>query len=545
MLAPDLVGEAGGEEEAESRHVEEPTTHVLATIGILIATVLATIAATLAAFAGYHANVADTKRLDWSTYSEQVRLSERLSLDASTGAGDVNTQNYWQSALSTSLSKVSSSAPALAFTGPSFSALGSLAAPQSISGTPVIALPAGVSYCAGLASKDDCAAEVADAWGRASLNYSANERAYLAIVSILAIALFLLALSKSLDRPAMQWLFLALGALFTLVSLGWLLAEPSLTKAAPPVKAAIVDYERSQLSSVGSSQTFHLLEQSTKLDPAFADAWSALGQASSCRTAVAALQNAVALRHSSLDYDSLAYDELSCGHPRTALADLAIPLQDPSDAFARQVLAGVRLGLGETKASLAALRGAISAVGGPTVTSGRGEVFRLGWFELALQDHRNFLGLGATAAQLRPYDDLLRSREALLEIRDAHLAVPPRDGGSVSNVTLSPDPLLASDATSTLVPERATFTYRGLTAGDVISMIWHRSDLSSTTATVPPTTLLVVGQPGGPAPGDGVFATTDPSFFQPGRYLVDLGVDGRPAGTWLTPFSVRAGTAGR
>ena len=124
---------------------------------------------------------------------------------------------------------------------------------------PTFASPSPAAWCRGLhqSQRYDCSYEVASAYAATSLNDNRQERAYIACVSMLAIALFLFALSKMLSQPSMERLFLGLGALVTLAAVAWIVALPFTTPASAPSGIAIQTYERGWQMRAGRWSTGH------------------------------------------------------------------------------------------------------------------------------------------------------------------------------------------------------------------------------------------------------------------------------------------------
>jgi hypothetical protein len=553
----------GHEEEvgelARPDDAKEPEPHgklLVATLGILLVTVLATVAASMAAMAGYHENVSNRDRQLLGEYATELRVASNQQASSSQEWWDTVTENYWRTKL---LTVAAGQAQGLVLQS-QLAGQAKVAAQQSAydqrapaDTTPSIARPDSVPMCRGLSNSSDestCAAELADAYGQSAYRYLRNERAYLAIVSILAIALFLFALTRTIDRFSMQIVFLGVGGLLTLVSLAWLVVEPMAEGARQPSVAGVRDYV------VGSdaldhqpmndgdlrSARQHLLV-ATQLAPQLPDAWSALatawqfdagGHVSSSGCARVRYDDAVALRlrPSSIAENDLAYDDLLCGRTHDAMALLDVARQDRSNDVVAGTWAEALLVSGHERRALDALYDAVISMVSPGHGALRGEVYQDLWFASIQSDEQLFSQLGVPERRLMPFFTEVRSLQALLDDFGALGHAPPKPKGpaTISGTTLVADSALATGGAYG-TPVKVRFSYTGLERGDVVTIRWDTVPFSSedpspfVPAPLPPPAVLVVGGPGAPAPGNGTFATDAWSYPSSGQYQLALAVD--------------------
>lgn len=517
---------------------------VVATFGILAATIAATVAGSLAALASFHADGADAQRLAWATYSNELLLASNTDAATQGARANARVEEAWRAEFLSELAAHASDpavGAALAAEAPSASGA---PAPAPGASAPTFASPDPASWCRGLSEPYDCAYEVASAYAETSLDDNRQERAYIACVSLLAIALFLFALSKMLSQPSMEKLFIGLGALITLVAVGWMVAEPFTTPAPSPSGAAVRSYERGwQLEQRGgpAATVEALLSRATTEDPSLADAWQQLGDAEvfdgpggrpgrACPQATADLRRAWQLRGAPEDLDRLAVDQVLCGQPAAALDELAVAGSDPSDVLAPPSLALAELAAGRTRPALRTLDAAVRrarAQGSPA----SGPVFMTYWFDQLFDEVRVLEarpdrppGLGAFVARLQ-HD------EARATLADFGLRAPapaPRAAVWASLALAAP----GDGVVGGVVPVTVELQYAHLRPGDVILVVWHRpgtlQGIRLTSLALPDDSVLVVGRPGGPTPGVGYFAVPAPGYVAPGRYQIDVTLDAVP-----------------
>jgi hypothetical protein len=205
--------------EADERRERERLS-VVATFGILAATIAATLAGSLAALASVHADGANAARLSWATYSNELLLAQNQYASAAGQSTNVRVENAWRAQFLADLAGDTTDPMIRAELNSDSQAGGEPQAPTAP--LPSFGSPSPAAWCRGLPQTWDCAYEVSTAYAATSLNDDRQERAFIACVSMLAIALFLFALSKMLSQPSMEILFLGLGALITLIAIGWI-----------------------------------------------------------------------------------------------------------------------------------------------------------------------------------------------------------------------------------------------------------------------------------------------------------------------------------
>jgi hypothetical protein len=534
--------------EAEERREREQLS-VVATFGILAATIAATLAGSLAALASVHADSANSARLSWATYSNELLLAQNQYASAAGESTNVRVEDAWRAQFLEDLAGESTDPLVRDELSSDSQAGGQPEAPAAP--LPSFTSPAPAAWCRGLPQTWDCAYEVSTAYAATSLNDDRQERAFIACVSMLAIALFLFALSKMLSQPSMEILFLGLGALITLIAVGWMVAEPFVTSASQPSGAAIRAYEKGwQLEQKGDPTTRPstveaYLARATSEDSTFADAWQQLGEEEllappsglngpRCRTALSALTQASELRGAAEDVDRLAVGEVLCGNPSRALTLLHEAPKDSANVSAGSALALAELASGQSRAASTTLDRAVSGMeeqGGGV----RGPVFTTYWFDQLLADVWGLAAGHDRPAHLAAFIQRMQHDESLATLADFGLPVPrPSPGASVgASVT---------DATSEfgtavgMEPVQIELHYSNLRDGDVISVMWDQfSTVADTrliplTLTLPGTNVIVVGQPGAPPAGTGTFVIPAVDFVDSDSYVIDVSLDGVPSG---------------
>jgi len=533
-------------ESAEER--EKDRLSMVATIGILIATIAATVAGSLAALSGFHAGDADAHRVAWATYSNELLLSYNQYAADQRQSADARLEGAWRSHFLLNLAAQASD-PAIAaeLRSEASTAIGLPEAPTA--SRPVVSSPDPAQWCRGLGQPYDCAYEVASAYAGTSLNDNRQERAYIAAVSMLAIGLFLFALSKTLSQASMEKLFLVLGALITLIGIGWMTAEPFLAPAPAPSASAIRNYEQGwQLEQRGGrpASVEALLLRSTSQDPSLADAWQQLGQeellhraqpgpGGGCPGSLAALSRAWQLRGAADDLDRLAVSEVICGHPVQALAELQSAVNTSSDVAFGQSLALAQLAAGQTPAALRTLDAAVHGIehrGGAT----RGSTFTDYWFDQLLTDVGALDVHRVGQRRVEKFVQRMQHDETLATLADFGLVAPTPATCAQADLTVT-GPDTVTGAPTGMVPTTLHLRYGGLNDGDIVTVIWHQpvtaEGVRLISLALPVPSVAVVGQPGGPSAGSGTFVLPALDYVAPGAYQVDVSIDAVPYATSL------------
>ncbi len=541
--------------------LEKERLSVVATFGILIATIAATIAGSLAALSSFHADDADTQRVAWATYSNEQLLGYNQSAGTANASEIATVEDLWREQLLLDQAGNTSDPTLRAALNVEATLAGGGSSNPPHASRPTFASPSPPAWCLGLNDNQpyDCAYEVASAYTGTESNDDSQERAYIACVSMLAIALFLFALSKMLSQPSMERLFLGLGALITVAAIGWTAAVNYAIPAPAPSGPAIRTYERGWLKAEAGGRPAKvdaLLARATSDDPSLADAWQQLGEEEllhpvngpghQCRSALSALTNAWQLRGAADDRDRLAIAEALCGEPRQAIVLLHQPPHDPSDVEAGPALALAQLASGRLGPALMTLDAAFKTMEHPRIGAA-GPVIRTYWFDQLLPDV-HVLGLaGVRPHRVNAFIERMEHDETEATLADFDLTAPRPAQQASLTMAITPAGLGSEHG---LVPVALVLRYSGLQDGDVISAIWHQSSTSTVESDkfinpvdVPGTNVVVVGKPGGPKAGTGTFVLPTLDFVTPVPYQIDLSLDAVPAGP-LIQIKV-PGSAGR
>ncbi len=535
----------------EKRELERLS--VVATFGILIATIAAAVAGSLAALASVHGDAATASRLSWATYSNQLLLAYNQSASGQGQSVNAALENDWRTKFFTDLANATSD-PALRseLDGEALQTIGVPDAPATAG--PAFVSPRPAQWCRNLDQRFDCAYEVANAYGATALADDRQERAYIACVSLLAIALFLFALSKMLSQPSMEKLFLVLGSLITLVAVGWMATEARTTPARQPSPTAIRAYEHGwqlEQQSRDPARVVALLQTATADDPTLADAWQQLGEEelfqgtgrlgpARCRVAVPALDHVWQLRGDPEDRDRLAVGEVLCGDPRGALSLMGPSTSDSSDVLAGPARALAQLASGHAVGAMRTLHAAVMTMEGEGGGL-RGPVFTTYWFDQYLVEVDALRATHPRLAHLARFVEQIERDDTESTLADFGQSVPrPAPGASVVATHVFETSQLGSVANR--VPVDIVLEYSGLRSGDVVVVAWDQSNIVENSRfiplTLPGTSVLVVGQPGGPRPGAGTFHLPAIGYLTKGTYRVSVSLDAAPVGTPIR-FTVR------
>jgi len=543
-------------EEATGDPGGDATWLVLATIGILVVTVLAIVAATMAAVASNRESVSNRSRQIWGAYSTKLNLVGDAQNAEQQEWTDTQIQDAWRSYFLGALAAGAQDPSVQAQLSEEAKAASAQAAQPSAdygSSSISVASPGPPSWCSG-PDQSDCASEFADSYGISAEGSLRNERAYLAIVSIFAVALFLFALTRSIarpEKPGMQKMFLIVGAVMTAAATGWLILEPFFKAPVQPSAAGIQAYERGSDQVIASRQNFkeselvsgiNLLRRSTVDNPKLPDEWTALASALQTdargqfvRANCAAIEfddaQAVQLRQSSSDYNNLAYDYALCGNKGAAKADIASALRlDKGNDVALGTRAEMDLTNRNENKALSDLQVAVDAMILGNGHEYRGSIYRDQWFDDIRADEHVLRQVGVPTTMVSDFFDEVRHDQALVDILDAvnlkNGTVPtPKANEGVSNLTVSVGHVI-NVASLTSSAARFSFSYSNLRAGELLSVSWYATDPATLNA---PSEVLVVGQPGAPQPGSGTYTSPSWVYSDGGNYVVDLAVDSLPA----------------
>lgn len=516
---------------------------VVATFGILVATIAAAIAGSLAALASVHSDDASASRVAWATYSNETMLAyNQYAANQGLNASSAQ-ENAWRVRLLEDLAARATDPEVEGeLDAQEFAALGQVKRVPSAP-RPSFVSPSPAQWCRQRQSQPyDCAYEVSSAYGSTALADDQQERAYIACVSMLAIALFLFALSKMLNQPSMEKLFIWLGAVMTLIAVGWMVTEPLSTPAPQPSGAAIRSYERGwYLEQLGrpslAGRVESLLTRATTGDPSLVDAWQELGEeellypspatGTRCQRAISDLTRAWELRGSSDDTDRLAIAEVLCGEPSVAWTTLHEQSADPSRSSAEPAMALTELALGHSRPALGTLDAAVRSMIGES-GGVRGPVFVTYWFD-QLFAQVSALDRGSDPPpHIKSFIARMQRDEADATLADYGLRLPTAARGAWVHVTVKNAASQLGTA-SGMDPVTLDFRYSGLRNADVISVMWDQAGTVESdrfvSLALPGVSVLIVGGPGGPPPGSGTFVAPAVDFLLPGNYLIDVSLD--------------------
>jgi hypothetical protein len=524
--------------------LEDEETSVIAllgTLGVLAATILATVAATLAALAAYNENLANRERQLWGTYA--LALDVQVQTNAASKQQLTTTRSIarWRAIFAESLAQQAPTLPGLQLAVLN-DVLGANAAASSVlSSSPTPQGPPDRTRChtfpqkqlvlGDVGSKSDCAAEYAAAYGRSAEDYLRNERAYLAIVSALAIALFLFALSRTLLLGSMQVMFLCVATAIVAITVGIGVFETFWVRSAQPDPRAITAYEHGHFA------------RAVAFDPDSPDAWNQLAVDDSynnhCAKSEADYSRAIELQPISINENDLASQEIECKHLRAAAHELQLALGDRTDDWAEGSKAELLLAEDHPqKAFLRLYDAVVSMEGFARGSQGlRGAAYSDLWFRSLLDDQywlvpeyakygaRQFIDevWGLQATLYEALSNLPRptpvSTTAVIDTVTSHQApvatlASPTGNGSPTPFT-APSGLRPARAGAFASPVTVTLRYTGLQAGNVVALMWY--DENNSVLTVPQT-FEVVGKAGAPAPGSGTWTTPGWIFAPKGTY---------------------------
>jgi tetratricopeptide (TPR) repeat protein len=301
------------------------------------------------------------------------------------------------------------------------------------------------------------AAEQGAAWGH-------RADAYVSVIGLFAVALFLLGLSLTVQRTRLFSGFLLLGLALWATALGWA-GLTSRTEVPDTNTAAIEAYVdgRAELDRGKPQEAVSRFAEATRRRQDYAEAWSALGLARA-RTGPDGLRESVAdfrraIRHgrrSASDYSNLATAEaLGAGDTDAGLRSIeqAIRLDDDQPLL-HGTHAEVLLAAGDEDGARKAFARAVELI------RDRGPVFRDVWFASARADFAALPGTKASAEQRDRWTRLVRETEASLD----SLGQPGPSAGS-SGAAVRSVRVVTKEADATL-----SFDYTGIEPGSKVSL---------------------------------------------------------------------------
>jgi tetratricopeptide (TPR) repeat protein len=465
------------EEIKHLEHVSASRLKVVLTISILIVTMLTTLAGVMAAI--WSAKESASQRARQQSTADSLKSSLEATAQQSTSdqAIDDSTEALWRSAfLNVDSLQVTDTSLKTALQTQAKSAL-------TVQKTIAASLPKGAngsSYVAGLRKPALVSAELAKADAQASVGWLGKNNSALAVVTTLALSLFLLGLALTISSRAVQIGFTALAIVMTVIA-GARLAQIAAESIVLPSDSCIARYG----DAVTAANSGDMTGATKTLDAvvgdctSFADAWTALGQvrfdASSAKARTGtqqAFQEAldVSDAKSASLYNNIGYietvnkDYADADRNLTVAGELAP--ENPVVLASRAELAAAR---GDSTGAHKFLDEALDIV------ATHGPYFRDQFFFAALRtDERDFTSAGITGRSIS--DFFLEGREAEASI-GALGSITPGDthGAHITGLILK-----TSDTELGRVAKFVTigFTYSDLAVGDHISLRFYANGVT-------------------------------------------------------------------
>jgi tetratricopeptide (TPR) repeat protein len=464
----------------EIKHLEHISTSKLKTVlavSILLVTMLTTLAGVLAAV--WSAKQSETQRARQEATAESLKSS----LEATTQQASVDqtlddfSEAAWRSAfLNVDSLEVSDNSLTTALQTQANQA-------TKVQNTIEASLPKGASaagYSAKLRQPSTVSAEEAKADAQRSVGWLAKNNGALAVVSMLALSLFLLGLALTMTNRLVQLGFTALALVMTIVAGARLIQ----VAAAPIVVASTscIDRYGEAVTAANSGQTN---DAKQTLDAVvgdcaqFTDAWTALGQvrfdpssASARTTSQQAFQRAldVADAKSADLYNNVGYIETVNKDFTDAKANLDTALdmapENPVVLASEAELAAAR---GDSTGADEYLDDALKIV------AQHGPYFRDEFFFAALRsDERDFAAAGLNGAEVSQF--FLRGREAEASI-GALGTIHPGDthGARITGLILKKSATKLGEIADFVT---IGFTYHDLRVGDHISVRFYSNGVT-------------------------------------------------------------------
>jgi hypothetical protein len=557
--------------------VQHGSLFIIASLGALVVTVLATIAAVLGAYAANHESVVNRDRQLMAAYSGSLTSAQDVTGSRYQEWLDERSQYYWSARFLTSLS-ASSQDPGLKT---QLESLGSQARTslQNLQKSPPSAAadypPNKLTECRESNDPPRCASELTRSYAAEASRWLAKERSYIAIVSLLAVALFLFALTRPVERRGMQKMFLWVASGIAMVAVIWMVADAVFKPVHQASSAGAIDIANGDsmlgLSNPveGTIQQSDLaravsdLRRATTESPELPDAWHDLGTAvaydargrflvSHCAASEEDYARAVSLVDTPLDsiYENdLANEEFKCRDLGDASSNLREALQqNPRNSIALGSLAEEELIAGKSVDDVLSepLYQAIVVAGwdGKQATHAptHGPLWRTPWFASLRSDESALREIGVPEKKLNVFFNAVVGAEGELMGRDivGRYDQDQLRSQAITSINENQGAPIVADTRGDVTYPGEVFVdigYSGLRKGDLITVAWYTrcSDVfvpCSYLSDTVPTAALSVGtgdghyQSGVLHQGSGVLAL-GPFFPQSANDEIDVTVNGQ------------------
>lgn len=453
---------------------------IVITVAILVVTMLTTAAGVLAAIWSAHQSETQRERQQAATKSLEEGLSVNSQLAAVDSAIDDATEAQWRKTFLT-VYAMELSDPSLkrALTKQASSA-------QQVVDEINARLPKGArdsSYSDRLNESSQAESQLAAAFARESAGWLEKHNGALAVVSMLALSLFLLGLALTLGNRPTQLGFTGLAIVMTLIAAARLVQiDVSTIKA--PTEECIRTAARANAFVVDTAykKAEAELESAVGACPSFGEAWSALGQARFYQGVITnspavakqlwpqaqqAYQRAldVADTESGELYNDLAFMQMLNHDYGDAQANLDKAHElAPHSNYVLGSLAELAVARGDAATAERLLREAASHL------ADAGPYLRNSYFFASLRyDHGYFKQAGITGAKVDAFFLHAREYEALLDSGSMPTPLSTHGAGISDLVFRKSDSVLGRVAKAVTIG----FRYHGLRPGDVISLRFY------------------------------------------------------------------------
>jgi tetratricopeptide (TPR) repeat protein len=442
-------------------------------VGILLVTAAATFAGVYAARSAGNVSDAQRSRQELSASAVSDGLHATALGVAADQQRDDSTEAGWRAALL----RIEAGDSAAGVAG-ALRAQAAAADSQSSTAGAAVPLPHAPyrTYAAQIEVPTLLVQQSALSYAQQSAQWQAKGTAALSIVSVLALALFLLGLALTISHTLTQKGFVLLALIMLVVStvrLGVIASGGIVHPTASCINGFAVGSAR--YAGGDNAGAITTLQRAVASCPSYADAWNALAVAEYSLKTKAGFQfsehafaKALALNETkpAVMYNNLGFTQLINGRLGDAAATLASALKlDPTNEYTLASLAEERLLNNDPAAADRYLQRAMHLV------AGHGPAFRLAFFTALRTSQQAFRGLGPHNSLLVSYFTKFREAEASIDSRNS---ATPGDahGAKVSNI------IVRTEAGSLGTAGYATlgFAYTGLRTGDHLSLRWYKYD---------------------------------------------------------------------
>lgn len=441
-------------------HVASRKFKTVITVMVLLVTGAATVAGVLVALWSGHESAAQSARQELAAEAVSADLHANALYAANSDQQDQQTEAGWQAAFLRLYKDGTDSTTAALLEQQA-----QVADKQAKQGTTV-----STAQLNDAAAKQTIADQESQAKASEASDFAGKGSGALTVISILAVALFLLGLAPTIPVQFTRWLFVGLAVVGLVVS-GARLAVVATRSSDIPTSACIDDYAHATFATTYEDQIKELKGVVSRCS-SYADAYqqlanaqSGLGTKKGFLDAETNYRKALDLRpaYAAILYNNLATAQLFDGHVAQAQDSLDRAMQlDPKNEVTLASKAEQRAFSGDTAGADRYLDKALALV------ATHGSYFRQQYFQSLRLDYQLTQDMGIHTKATDAFYLLVRNAEASLDVYGKPTPGDPH-GATISSLIVRK----ASGKNGAAGLATLGFSYQGFRAGDHLSVRWY------------------------------------------------------------------------